>query len=89
MTKQQILDFAAGTNYKTEITPGTATVWFHEGYGWNYRVEFQFKSERTIVTRYHTNGHTNADNGKTIMKKLADIRSYGAAEAAYHQPEYA
>ena len=60
--------FAAQTEYKSQVSAASCTVWFHEGNGHNFAVKRTAKY--TYITRYYTNGSSNRN---IATKKLTGV----------------
>lgn len=83
-TKKQVLEALNGTEYQNENKNGVLTVWFHEGNGWNFRVSYNFRANKTKIVRYHTNGHMNRDDSKQEFEGLHIATNHQEAESLFY-----
>ena len=84
----EVKNFAQKTEYKSEITRTTCTVWFHEGNGHNFAVKRTAKY--TYITRYYTNGAANRNIETKKFTGTAFPTSWEAARelfSLYERPE--
>lgn len=83
-TKDQVIEKIQATDYKNELSHGVLTVWFHEGNGWNFRVSYHFRANKTKITRYNTNGWQNTDDSTQEFEGLHLVESHLEAESLFY-----
>ena len=75
------IKIAESTDYKTEITNQSVTIWFHEGNGINFRAK---KTSRNLyLTRYITNGWQNTDQNTIKIQGGEMPKSWQAAQILF------
>jgi len=79
-TKEQVLNALSRTKYKNEMKYGILTVWFHKGNGWNFRVSYNFRTNKTKIVRYKANEHWTMDDSKLEFEGFHIITDYEEAE---------
>lgn len=87
---KEVKQFAAQTDYKSEITRTACTIWFNRGNGHNFAVKRT--SKYTHITRYYTNGATNRNIETKKIEGVAFPTSWEDARelfSIYERPEQA